>query len=432
MTNDVTLKNVRLWGVGEHVDIVVQNGHIANIIPPFNLVNPVNHEAGSASGFTRLNPLNKGGNIVSPDHEIDFGGRVLLPGFVESHCHLDKTMSLGSEGLENTSGTLLEAIERWYPSKLSRSKDDFKRRATFALNQAIAKGTTALRSHIDMDADKGLEVLEVMQELKQDFKDKLPLELVALGRPGTLEGDALMAEALKNGIDIVGGCPHITPDPVACMKSALDLAERFDRPVDLHMDEDENPDVLDLDELAEMVKARGLQGRVTADHCCSLSVQPKHVQEKVIEQVSEAGISIVSLPAVNLMLQGHTQPMTRGLVPIKKLLAHNVTVAVGSDNVRDPFQPMGNYDLLWQANLAVHAAHLTSPSERRVALELVTTQPAKILGLQNYGLDIGCKADMVILDAYDLDSALAMMAPRLRVYKAGKLVYKQEISETWM
>jgi cytosine/creatinine deaminase len=411
MVNDVILRNVRVWGVGEPIDIVVRDGHIANVLPP--------------------TPLVKGGKVVSPVHENDFGGRVILPGFVESHCHLDKTMSLGSKGLENESGTLLEAIERWYPSKLARSKEDFKHRATFALNQAIAKGTTALRSHIDMDADKGLEVLEVMQELKQDFRDKLHLELVALGRPGTPEGDALMAESLQNGIDIVGGCPHITPDPLACMKSALDLAERFERGVDLHMDEDENPAVLDLADLAEMVMARGLQGKVTADHCCSLSVQPLEIQEKVIEQVAKAGINIISLPAVNLMLQGHTDPMTRGLVPIKKLFAHNVTVAVGSDNVRDPFQPLGNYDLLWQANLAVHAAHLISPSQRKTAVELVTTQPAKILGLENYGLEVGCQADMVILDAYDVDSALAMMAPRLRVYKAGKLVYKQEISETW-
>jgi cytosine/creatinine deaminase len=411
MVNDVILRNVRVWGVGEPVDIVVRDGHIANVIPP--------------------NPLVKGGKIVSPIHEIDFGGRVLLPGFVESHCHLDKTMSLKDGNLQNHSGTLLEAIQTWYPNKLTRSKDDFKRRATFALNQAIAKGTTSLRSHIDMDADKGLDVLEVMQELKQDFRDKLHLELVALGMPGTREGDALMAESLQNGIDIVGGCPHITPDPIACIKSALDLAERFDKPVDLHMDEDENPAVLDLDELAEMVIARGLQGKVTADHCCSLSVQPLEIQEKVIEQVAKAGINIISLPAVNLMLQGHTEPMMRGLVPIKKLLAHNVTVAVGSDNVRDPFQPLGNYDLLWQANLAVHAAHLTSPSQRKTAVELVTAQPAKILGLENYGLEVGCQADMVILDAYDVDSALAMMAPRLRVYKAGKLVYKQDISEMW-
>jgi cytosine/creatinine deaminase len=398
--DELILKNVRVWGNGDAVDVRVVNGFIQTI----------------------------GKNLGDGE---DFAGRVLLPGFVESHCHLDKTMSLGTDGLENTSGTLLEAIERWYPSKLARTKENFKHRATFALNQTISKGTTFLRSHIDMDSPKGLEVLEVMQELKETFRDRIFLELVALGMPGTSEGDALMTEALQNGIDVVGGCPHITPDPIACMKSALDLAEKFDKPVDLHMDEDENPDVLDLDELAEMVKARGLQGKVTADHCCSLSVQPKHIQEKVIEQVAEAGINIISLPSVNLMLQGHNEPMTRGLAPIKKLLDKNIPVAVGSDNVRDPFQPMGNYDLLWQANLAIHAAHLASPTQRRTALDLITTQPAKILGLPNYGLEVGCQADMVILDAYDLESTLAMMSPRLRVYKAGKLVYKQEISENW-
>jgi cytosine deaminase len=398
--DELIFKNVRVWGNGDIVDVRVVNGLIQTI----------------------------GKNLGNGE---DFAGRVLLPGFVESHCHLDKTMSLGTDGLENTSGTLLEAIERWYPSKLARTKENFKQRATFALNQAISKGTTYLRSHIDMDTAKGLEVLEVMQELREEFKNRIFLELVALGMPGTPEGDALMAESLQNGIDIVGGCPHITPDPVACMKSALDLAEKFDKSVDLHMDEDENPAVLDLDELAEMVKSRGLQGKVTADHCCSLSVQPQAIQQKVIEQVAEAGINIVSLPAVNLMLQGHCEPMTRGLVPIKKLLASDITVAVGSDNVRDPFQPMGNYDLLWQANLAIHAAHLTSPAQRKIALELITNQPAKILGLQNYGLEVGCQADMVVLDAYDLETALAMMSPRLRVYKAGRLVYRQEISETW-
>ncbi|MGL4611742.1 MAG: amidohydrolase family protein [Trueperaceae bacterium] len=407
MTNNAILKNVRLWGEGDSVDVVVKNSIIVSIEPQ------------------------KGTRPHVPTDNDDFGGRVLLPGFVESHCHLDKTMSLTDGGLQNYSGTLLEAIESWYPAKMTRSKEDFKKRATHALNQAIAKGTTYLRSHIDMDSAKGLDVLEVMQELRQDFRDKIFLELVALGMPGTSDGDALMAEALQNGIDVVGGCPHITPDPIACMKSALGLAERFNKHVDLHMDEDENPAVLDLDELANMTIAHGLQGRVTADHCCSLSVQPKDIQEKVIEQVADACISIISLPAVNLMLQGHTEPMMRGLVPIKKLLAKNVPVAVGSDNVRDLFQPMGNYDLLWQANLAIHAAHLVSPEERKVAMELITTEPAKILGLQNYGLEVGCQADMVILDAYDLDTTLAMMAPRLRVYKAGKLVYRQEISETW-
>ena len=135
MTNDLILKNVRVWGVGESVDVVVKDGIVAKLISP----------------TTR----DKSGKGVGDD----FGGRVLLPGFVESHCHLDKTMSLADGSLQNHSGTLLEAVQSWYPSKITRNKEDFKRRATHALNQAIAKGTTFLRSHLDMDKAKGLEVL---------------------------------------------------------------------------------------------------------------------------------------------------------------------------------------------------------------------------------------------------------------------------------
>ncbi|GIW33336.1 amidohydrolase family protein [Meiothermus sp.] len=395
------LKNLRLWGRGEPVDILVDKGKIVFV--------------GSAQ-----------------DKGEDFGGRAVFPGFVESHCHLDKTLSLGVDGLENQSGTLLEAIERWRESKTKRAKEDYKTRARAGIWQAISRGTTCLRSHLDMDSPKGLEVLEGMLELRAEFAGRIDLEFVALGMPGTPEGDAVMEQALEMGIDVVGGAPHITPDPVASMKSALDLAERYDRPVDLHMDEHEDPRHLDLETLAEMVRARGLQGRVTSDHNCSLTFQTLEVQSRVIEKVAEAGIHMVSLPAVNLVLQGKGHPPARGLMPIKALRQAGINVALGSDNVRDPFQPMGNYDLLWQANVAVHAAHLTMPEERVAALEMITRAPAKILGLRGYGLEVGCAADLVILDALTADEALAQVSPRLRVYKAGRLIYKQEVGQSWL
>ena len=395
------LKNLRLWGRGEPVDIIVDEGKIA-------FVGQVQEEG------------------------EDFGGRAVFPGFVEVHCHLDKTLSPGVDGLENQSGTLLEAIERWRGSKTERTKEDYKARARAAIRQAISRGTTHLRSHLDMDMPKGLEVLEAMLELRAEFAGRIDLEFVALGVPGTPEGDALMEQALEMGIDVVGGAPHLTPDPVACMKSALDLAERYHRPVDLHMDEHEDPRRLDLETLAEMVRARGLQGRVTSAHNCSLTFQTLETQRRVIEKVAEAGIQTVSLPAVNLVLQGNGHPPARGLMPIKALREAGVNVALGSDNVRDPFQPLGNYDLLWQANLAVHAARLTRPEERVAALEMITHAPAKILGLRGYGLEVGCVADLVILDALTADEALAQVAPRLRVYKAGRLVYKQEVVQSWL
>lgn len=397
------LRNLRLWGQGAPVDLHLIDGRIAAIGP-----------ASRGTGE-------------------DFGGRAVFPGFVESHCHLDKTLSLGlgGAGLENRSGTLLEAIELWRGSKATRPKEDFKARARAGIRQAIAQGTTALRSHLDMDLAKGLEVLEVMLELRAEFRGKIDLEFVALGMPGTPEGDALMREALEMGVDVVGGCPHITPDPEACMRSALDLAERYGKPVDLHMDEHEDPTHLDLEALAEMVLARGLEGRVTSDHNCALTFQPPQVQRRIIAKVARAGLHMISLPAVNLFLQGKGYPPARGLMPIKALREAGVNVALGSDNVRDPFQPMGNYDLLWQANLAVHAANFAVPQERREALEMVTLAPARILGLEGYGLEVGARADLVIVDAPTDEEALSRMPPRLRVYKAGQPVYREEVVRRW-
>ncbi|MCL6526806.1 MAG: amidohydrolase family protein [Thermaceae bacterium] len=397
------LRNLRLWGQGAPVDLHLVDGRIAAIGP-----------ASRGTGE-------------------DFGGRAVFPGFVESHCHLDKTLSLGlgGAGLENRSGTLLEAIELWRGSKATRPKEDFKARARAGIRQAIAQGTTALRSHLDMDLAKGLEVLEAMLELRAEFRGKIDLEFVALGMPGTPEGDALMREALEMGVDVVGGCPHITPDPEACMRSALDLAERYGKPVDLHMDEHEDPTHLDLEALAEMVLARGLEGRVTSDHNCALTFQPPQVQRRIIAKVARAGLHMISLPAVNLFLQGKGYPPARGLMPIKALREAGVNVALGSDNVRDPFQPMGNYDLLWQANLAVHAANFAVPQERREALEMVTLAPARILGLEGYGLEVGARADLVIVDAPTDEEALSRMPPRLRVYKAGQPVYREEVVRRW-
>jgi cytosine deaminase len=398
---ELVLKNVRLWGQGEPVDIAVDNGRIAAV-----------------------------GTVLDGVGE-DFGARAVFPGFVESHCHLDKTLSLGANGLENRSGTLMEAIELWRGSKPTRPKEDFKTRARAGILQAISRGTTTLRSHLDMDLKKGLEVLGVMLELRQEFWGKIRLEFVALGMPGNPEGDALMREALEMGVDVVGGCPHITPDPIACMNSALDLAEHYGRPVDLHMDEHEDPAHFDLERLAEMVAARGLGGRVASDHNCALVFQPLEVQRRVIDKVARAGLHMISLPAVNLFLQGKGQPPARGLMPIKVLREAGVNVALGSDNVRDPFQPMGNYDLLWQANLAVHAANFGIPGERQAALEMVTTNPARILGLYDYGLGVGAPADLVVVDAGTSEEALAVIPPRLRVYKSGKLVYREEVSRAW-
>ena len=399
--NETVLKNVRLWNVpgAAPTDLVMRDGLIAGV------------------GATPL-----------PGD--DCGGRLLMPGFVEPHVHLDKTLSLGADDLENESGTLAEAIERWHTSEPLRDRADFERRAEGALRLALSRGVTALRTHVNVSSASTVP-LEALLAVRERWRGRMDVQLVALGLPGSPAEDAAYREALRLGVDVIGGSPSHAPDAHAAIRSAFRLAEEFGRPIDLHIDENEDPTSRCLESVAEYTLASGLGARVSADHCCSLAYMDAADRARIIGKVARSGMNIVSLPAVNLLLQGKGEPSARGVVPIRALLAAGVNVALGSDNVRDPFNPLGHYDPLWQANLAVHAALLARPQERHAALEMVTTRAAKVLGLPAYGLEAGSPADLVLLDAYSAEEALSEIPPRLRVYKAGRLVFRQEVSRTW-
>ena len=363
--------------------------------------------------------------LSSQPGETVFGlaGRVIVPGFVDAHVHLDKTLSLG-ENLENTSGTLLEAIELWQAAKPGFDRENYLARARRAVAMAVSHGTTAMRTHVDVD-ENGLTALETLLELRGEVRDKLELQIVALGSAGGSAKEAeMMAEALRLGADFVGGAPALSPEPYQAVRASLDLAERLDKPVDLHIDETDDPGMRTLGLLAEEVIARGLQGRVTAGHCVSLMAMSEDQATSIAVKVAEAEIDVVSLPAVNLILQGRgdTKAVRRGVTRIKMLLEAGVNVSVASDNVRDPFNPFGNYDLLWLANLSGHVAQLTGSEERDTLWQLVGVNPARTLGL-DYGVKPGCAADLVVLASRDPADCLASLPSKQAVLKSGAVVY---------
>ncbi len=360
--------------------------------------------------------------------ERNLEGRVVLPGFVESHCHIDKTLTV--DRVENASGTLMEAIINWVAFKPSLTTDDYLARGRRALLMALRMGTTNLRTHVDVDAN-GLLALESVLELKREFAGRVDLQIVALGGPGVSNAEfAAMQQALEMGADIVGGCPAIRSDPKAEVVRALELAEQFGRPVDLHVDENENPESLSLETLAEETIARGLEGRVTAGHCCSLAFMDERTADRVIKKVARAKINIVTLPACNLVLQGREMnPTPRGLTRVKQLLEAGVNVVTGTDNVQDPFQPLGNFDLLAASNLTALAAHMTGRAQMLETLEMTTTRAAKVLGLEHHGLQVGCNADLVVIDAQSKLEALAQVSTNRMVIKAGKILH--ELSNTY-
>ncbi len=363
--------------------------------------------------------------------EIHAGGRVVLPGLIDAHTHLDKTLSL--DRLVNRSGTLLEAIDLWRGLRGSLSVEDFTERALGGVRLAVAAGTTAIRSHADIGVDIGLKAVEALLAVKERCRGKIDVQVVALAHLPSVSGPeaALVEEAVRLGADAVGGAPHIDGDPHASIDFALGLAEKYGKPVDLHMDERDDPSFLYLEYLAEQTIARGLQGRVTAGHCCSLAAADHATAERVMEKVSAAGIHVITLPSCNLYLQGRGDRglIRRGLTRVKELLARGVNVVTASDNVQDPFNPLGKGDPLLIGNLTAHAAHMGSGTEQATVLEMLTSRAARCIGLADYGLAPGCQADLVVLDCTRLQDVLALLPTRLYVLKAGQVVAQSRLEQ---
>jgi len=366
---------------------------------------------------------------LTASNEWDLGGRVVLPGLVDAHTHLDKTYF----PLHNQSGTLLEAIEVWRAHKRTRTKTQIQATVRRALQTAVANGVTAMRSHVDVEAKSDLATVEVILGVREEWSARIDLQLVALGYPGgTTENRAVMQSALAMGVDIVGGVPALTSDPQAEIDAAFALAEAFGKPLDLHIDETEDPRMLSLEYLAEKTVGHGMQGLVTAGHCCSLAFTDATVTSRVIDKIAQAQLNIITLPSCNLVLMGRThQPPPRGITRVKELLARGVNVSAASDNVHDPFNPFGSYDLLQIANLNAHLAHLSGTAEIQQSLQMVTTHPAQTLGLAGYGIAVGQRADLVVLDTTTCLEAVTTIPPRLATFKNGRLLVRTQTERSW-
>jgi cytosine deaminase len=359
----------------------------------------------------------------------DLQGRVVLPGLVDAHTHLDKTYST----IENQSGTLGEALDVWRRVKPSRSRAAVQAAARRALRAAVANGVTAMRSHVDTEEPGDLGALEALLELRAEAHGVIDLQLVALGEAGgNAASRATIAQALALGADVVGGAPALCADPRRDIDAAFALAERHGTPLDLHIDETEDPASFTLEYLAEQTIRRGWQGRVTAGHCCALAFMDEAAAARVMDKVAEAQLHIVTLPSCNLVLMGRQRhPPPRGITRVGELLARGVNVCAASDNVRDPFNPFGSYDPLQIANLNAHAAHMSGAGGLAASLEMVTTRAARALALADYGLAPGRAADLVVLDCRELPEAVLSPPPRLATFKAGRLIVQTTHAQTW-
>jgi cytosine deaminase len=363
----------------------------------------------------------------APAHEaLDAGGLLVSPPFVDAHFHMDATLSYGLPRV-NASGTLLEGIALWGELKPLLTQEALIERALAYCDWAVAKGLLAIRSHVDV-CDPRLLAVEALLEVKRRVAPYLDLQLVAFPQDGVLrdpQGVEKLKRALAMGVDVVGGIPHFErtmADGALSVKLLCEIAAAEGRMVDMHCDESDDPLSRHIETLAFETQRLGLQGRVTGSHCTSMHSMDNYYVSKLLPLIAEAGVSVIANPLINITLQGRhdTYPKRRGLTRVPELLAQGVNVAFGHDCVMDPWYSLGSADMLEVASMGLHVAQMTSQAAMRQCFDAVTTRPAKILHLDGYGLEPGCHADFVLLQAQDPIEAIRLRATRLAVYRRGK------------
>jgi cytosine deaminase len=391
---------------GSAVDVVVDGERIVRI------------GAGAAEG-------------VSP--ATDCAGKLLLPAYIDAHVHLDKVLIRGE--LREHDGTLGGAIGAIHERKRRYTVADVAARARAVIERSVALGTTRLRSHVDVDTIGGLVPLEGVMAAAKACADIAEVSTIAFPQEGLLRDPGaydLMQAALEAGADVVGGMPHWELDEGSQkehVRQCFELAERFDRDLDMHVDETDDGGVRTLEMVADEALRRGFFGRVCAGHVCSLAAAPHDYADRVIDKCLRAGISIASNPVTNLVLQGRGDRglIRRGTTRIGELRAAGVNVFFGQDCVNDGFYPFGRGSMLEVALISAHAAHLTTRADLAFALRAVSEAPALAMRLTDYGLKPGARADLQLLPVPTWDEALRMQPMPEKVWFKGRLVAENSV-----
>jgi cytosine deaminase len=360
--------------------------------------------------------------------DIDAQGWLLSPPFVDPHFHMDATLSYGLPRV-NASGTLLEGIALWGELKPLLTEEALVERALQYCDWAVAKGLLAIRSHVDI-CDERLLAVRALLDVKRRVAPYLDLQLVAFPQDGLLRAPGALANlqrALDLGVDVVGGIPHFertSEQGADSVRQLCELAAQRGLRVDMHCDESDDPLSRHIETLAWHTQRLGLHGRVTGSHLTSMHSMDNYYVSKLLPLIAEAGVHAVANPLINITLQGRhdSYPKRRGMTRVPELLAAGVNVAFGQDCVMDPWYSLGSGDMLEVAQMGLHVAQMTSQAQMRACFDAVTVNAARVMGLDGYGLAVGCHADFVLLQARSPVEALRLRATRLLVVRRGQVL----------
>ena len=371
-----------------------------------------------------------GPNLAAPEgvQVIEAAGQLLSPPFVDAHFHMDATLSVGLPRV-NESGTLLEGIALWGELKPQLTQQALVERALQYCDWAVAKGLLAIRSHVDV-CDERLLAVEALLHVRERVKPYLDLQLVAFPQDGLLRAPNALANlkrALDLGVDVVGGIPHFertAEQGAQSVKLLCELAAERGLRVDMHCDESDDPLSRHVETLAFHTQRLGLQGRVTGSHLTSMHSMDNYYVSKLLPLMREAGLHAIANPLINITLQGRhdSYPKRRDMTRVPELLAAGINVGFGHDCVMDPWYSLGSGDMLEVAAMGLHVAQMTSQTQMRQCFDAVTVNSARILGLADYGLEVGKAADFVLLQAGDAIEAIRLRATRLLVVRRGQVL----------
>ncbi|MBE9177601.1 cytosine deaminase [Oculatella sp. LEGE 06141] len=404
-SNDLLLRRCRLLHPTASitdVDIAIADGRIVAIAPQLDCTAPL---------------------------ELDIQGQLVSPPFVESHVHLDSALTAG-EPRWNQSGTLFEGIEIWRDRKQTLTLDDVKERAIATLKQQAMQGVLFVRSHADV-SEKNLIALQGLLEVREQVKDWMTLQVVAFPQDGLYGGPQnaeLMEEALKLGADAVGGIPHYEltrEDGVRSVHRIFELAEKYDRLIDVHCDEIDDDQSRFLEVVMACAIRSGMGTEVTASHTTAFGSYNNAYAFKLLGLLQRTQVNFVSNPLINITLQGRTDtyPKRRGVTRVKELWQQGQNVSLGHDCIQDPWYSLGTGNMLDVATMAVHVCQMTGMSEMNACYNMVTWNGAKTLQIDDcYGIEVGKPANLIVLDAIDPYDAIRRRATVRYVISRGKLI----------
>jgi len=376
-----------------------------------------------------------GGSIVAvapdldaPARTIELGGRLVSPGFVETHIHLDKSCILDRC---RGSGDLNAAIAEVAALKEDFTVDDVYARACRTVEKCLLQGTTHMRTHLEIDPVIGLRGFEAVMRVVEDYAWAIDIEVCVFPQEGLLNNpgtDELLVRAMERGAHLIGAAPYVDSDPHGQIDRIFELARRFDTAIDMHLDFGTDGSVLDLDHVCELTERYGRGGRVAIGHVTKLAHVVPDRFAQAAKRMADAGVALTVLPATDLFLMGRDRDhaRTRGVTHAHELLHAGVNCSLSTNNVLNPFTPFGDCSLVRMANLNANICHISGEADTAACFDMVTTRSARLMNIAGYGLEPGCRADLVVIDATGKRDAVAELAPVLMAFKNGRRTLTRE------